>query len=59
MPHVPLFRSKAFENKSLRGIYGDVIEELDWSVGEILSALKQNGLEDNTLVVLLRTTAPG
>ncbi len=58
MPHVPLFRSKAFENKSLRGIYGDVIEELDWSVGEILSALKQNGLEDNTLVVFTSDNGP-
>ena len=58
MPHVPLFRSKAFETKSLRGIYGDVIEELDWSVGEILSALKQNGLEDNTLVVFTSDNGP-
>jgi len=51
MPHVPLYRSKEFENKSLRGIYGDVIEELDWSVGEILTALEANGLDENTLVV--------
>lgn len=58
MPHVPLFRSKAFENISLRGIYGDVIEELDWSVGEILSALKQNGLDDNTLVVFTSDNGP-
>ena len=58
MPHVPLFRSKDFENKSLRGIYGDVIEELDWSVGQILSALKQNGLDKNTLVVFTSDNGP-
>jgi len=58
MPHVPLFRSKAFENKSLRGIYGDVIEELDWSVGQILATLKQNGLDDNTLVVFTSDNGP-
>lgn len=58
MPHVPLFRSKEFENKSLRGIYGDVIEELDWSVGEIFSALKKNGLDDNTFVVFTSDNGP-
>lgn len=58
MPHLPLFRSKDFENKSLRGIYGDVIEELDWSVGQILSALKQNGLDKNTLVVFTSDNGP-
>jgi len=58
MPHVPLFRSKEFENKSLRGIYGDVIEELDWSVGEILNSLKQYGLDDNTLVVFTSDNGP-
>jgi len=58
MPHVPLFRSKEFENRSLRGIYGDVIEELDWSVGQILSALKQNGLDDNTMVVFTSDNGP-
>jgi arylsulfatase A-like enzyme len=58
MPQDPLFRSKKFENKSLRGIYGDVIEEMDWSVGEILSALKQNGLDENTLVVFTSDNGP-
>lgn len=58
MPHVPLFRSKDFENKSLRGIYGDVIEELDWSVGEIITALKENGLDDNTFVVFTSDNGP-
>lgn len=58
MPHVPLFRSKEFENKSRRGVYGDVIEELDWSVGEILKTLKENGLDDNTLVVFTSDNGP-
>ncbi len=58
MPHVPLFRSKEFENKSLRGRYGDVIEELDWSVGQILSALKETGLDKNTLVVFTSDNGP-
>jgi arylsulfatase A len=58
MPHVPLFRSKDFENKSLRGKYGDVIEELDWSVGKVLVALKQNGLDENTMVVFTSDNGP-
>jgi len=58
MPHVPLFPSKDFEGKSLRGTYGDVIEEIDWSVGQIISALKENGLEENTLVVFTSDNGP-
>jgi arylsulfatase A-like enzyme len=58
MPHVPLYRSPEFENRSLRGIYGDVIEELDWSVGEILKALKQKGMDENTLVVFTSDNGP-
>jgi len=58
MPHVPLYRSKDFENRSLRGIYGDVIEELDWSVGEILEALKHYELDENTLVVFTSDNGP-
>jgi len=50
MPHVPLFRSKEFEDKSLRGLYGDVIEEIDWSVGQVLQELKAQGLDQNTIV---------
>ncbi|MDF1746182.1 MAG: sulfatase [Gimesia sp.] len=50
MPHVPLFRSKEFVDKSLRGLYGDVIEEIDWSVGQILQELKSLGLDQNTIV---------
>ena len=40
MPHIPLYRSKKFEGKSLNGIYGDVIEEIDWSVGQVLNTLR-------------------
>lgn len=58
IPHVPLFRSKEFENKSLRGKYGDVIEELDWSVGEVLSTLKKNGLDENTFVIFTSDNGP-
>jgi arylsulfatase A len=58
MPHVPLYRSTDFENTSLRGVYGDVIEELDWSVGEILSTLKRTGLDENTLVVFTSDNGP-
>lgn len=50
LPHVPLFRGKAFEGKSRRGLYGDVIEEIDWSVGKIIQTLKEEGLDKNTVV---------
>ena len=58
MPHVPLFCSKEFKNTSLRGIYGDVIEELDWSVGQVLETLKKNNMEKNTLVVFTSDNGP-
>jgi arylsulfatase A-like enzyme len=58
MPHVPLFRSEAFVNKSLRGVYGDVIEEIDWSMGRILDKLKETGLDKNTLVVFTSDNGP-
>ncbi|QGY42558.1 sulfatase-like hydrolase/transferase [Maribellus comscasis] len=58
IPHVPLYRSAEFEGISLRGKFGDVIEELDWSVGRILSTLKENGLDKNTLVVFTSDNGP-
>ena len=58
MPHMPLFRSKAFENKSQRGIYGDVIEELDANVGRLLDTLRQMKLDKNTLVVFTSDNGP-
>ena len=50
MPHVPIFRSPDFEGHSDAGLYGDVIEELDWSVGEVVSALERAGVAENTLI---------
>jgi arylsulfatase A len=50
LPHVPLFRSKRFENVSSRGLFGDVVEEVDWSVGQVLGALKRLKLDTNTIV---------
>lgn len=58
MPHVPLYASPEFEGKSKRGLYGDVVEEIDWSVGEIVKSLKINGLEENTLVVFTSDNGP-
>ena len=57
-PHVPLYVSEKFKGKSKRGLYGDVIMEIDWSVGQILSALKQNEIEQNTLVVFTSDNGP-
>lgn len=57
-PHTPLFASPAFKDKSMRGLYGDVVEELDWSVGRVLDALRENGLAENTLVVFSSDNGP-
>ncbi|QDU74500.1 Arylsulfatase precursor [Bremerella volcania] len=58
MPHVPLFRSPEFEGVSRRGYYGDVIEEIDWSVGQVLQKLRDTGLDENTLVVFCSDNGP-
>ncbi|MDE0264624.1 MAG: sulfatase [Bryobacterales bacterium] len=58
MPHVPLFVNDRRWGKSLRGRYGDVIEELDWSVGQILGKLAELGLDRNTLVVYTSDNGP-
>lgn len=58
MPHVPLFVSGKFAGKTKRGLFGDVIAEIDWSVGEILAALKRHGLEENTLVLFTSDNGP-
>ena len=58
MPHTPLFASPAFKGKSRRGIYGDVIEEIDWSTGEILAALRRAGLAENTFVFFTSDNGP-
>ena len=58
LPHVPLFASKAFEGISRRGLYGDVVEEIDWSVGEILQTLRELDLEKRTLVFFTSDNGP-
>jgi arylsulfatase A len=58
MPHVPIFVSDKFRGKSARGLYGDVIMEIDWSVGEVLKALRTNGLEENTWVIFTSDNGP-
>jgi len=58
LPHIPLFRSAEFKDVSLAGFYGDVIEEIDWSVGEIIAALKAEGLDENTLVIFTSDNGP-
>ena len=57
-PHVPLFASENFRGKSPAGIYGDVVEELDWSVGQILDTLRDEGLDEKTLVVFSSDNGP-
>lgn len=58
MPHVPIFASEEFRGRSQRGLYGDVVEELDWSVGQILSTLRRLELDRQTLVVFLSDNGP-
>jgi arylsulfatase A len=58
LPHVPLFRSKAFEGRSARGVYGDVIEEIDANVGRVLDALRELQIDRRTLVLFLSDNGP-
>ena len=58
MPHVPLAVSDKFKGKSEQGLFGDVMMELDWSVGEVLKTLREQGLEENTLVILTSDNGP-
>jgi len=58
MPHLPLFTSKEFEGRSLGGAYGDVIEELDWSVGQVREKLERLGIDGNTLVIFTSDNGP-
>jgi arylsulfatase A len=57
-PHIPLAASPRFRGKSAEGIYGDVVEEVDWSVGEVLQTLKRNGLDSNTMVMFSSDNGP-
>jgi arylsulfatase len=58
MPHVPLHVSDKFRGKSERGLYGDVIMEIDWSVGEVMAALERNGLTNKTLIFFASDNGP-
>lgn len=58
LPHIPLFASEDFKGKSTRGLYGDVVEEIDYGVGKILEALKAKGLDENTIVVFTSDNGP-
>ncbi|MCK4291882.1 MAG: sulfatase-like hydrolase/transferase [Planctomycetes bacterium] len=58
MPHVPLFVSDKFKGKSKRGLYGDVLMEIDWSAGQILSTLKKLGIDEKTLVIFCSDNGP-
>jgi arylsulfatase A len=58
MPHVPLYVSDKFSGKSGAGIYGDVMQEIDWSVGEVLAALDRNGIAENTWVIFTSDNGP-
>lgn len=57
-PHIPLAASERFRGKSPLGIYGDVVEELDWSVGQVLDTLKRRGLDRDTLVLFSSDNGP-
>ena len=57
-PHIPLAASAAFQGRSTLGLYGDVVEEIDWSVGQVLQAVKDNGLDENTLVIFTSDNGP-
>jgi len=58
MPHIPLHASERFKGKSAGGLYGDVVEELDWSVGEVLKALRRLGLDRDTIVFFSSDNGP-
>ncbi len=58
MPHVPLFVSDKFKGKTEKGLYGDVIEEIDWSVGQVLDTLKRLKLDNDTLVIFTSDNGP-
>ena len=57
-PHIPLAASDRFRDKSGEGLYGDVVEEIDWSIGEVLGALRKNNLDRNTLVMFSSDNGP-
>jgi len=58
MPHVPIFASEAFRGRSNNGLYGDVIQEIDWSVGQIVDAIDAAGLAENTIIIFTSDNGP-
>ncbi len=58
MVHVPIHVSERFKNKSGAGLYGDVVQEVDWSVGEVLKSIRETGLDENTLVIFTSDNGP-
>ena len=58
MPHVPIFASEKFRGKSRNGVYGDVVAELDWSVGEIVATLRDTGVLENTVLIFTSDNGP-
>jgi arylsulfatase A-like enzyme len=58
MPHVPLKASQAFKGKSARGFYGDAIEEIDWSVGQVMKELRDLGIAEKTFVFFTSDNGP-
>jgi len=58
LPHIPLFASEEFKGSSERGLYGDVVEEIDHGVGQILAALEEEGIAENTIVVFTSDNGP-
>lgn len=58
MPHIPIYASADFAGTSPRGLYGDVIEEIDWSVGQVLTALERHGVDEETLVLFTSDNGP-
>lgn len=57
-PHIPLYASEEFQGTSDAGLYGDCVEEVDWSVGKVLKALKDNGIDEKTLVIFTSDNGP-
>ena len=58
MPHVPIFASEKFKGQSSRGLYGDVVEELDAGIGEVIAAVDRNGLAEKTLIIFATDNGP-
>ena len=58
MPHIPIYTSQEFVGRSPRGVYGDVIEEIDWSVGQVLERLEAHGLTEDTIVIFTTDNGP-